>query len=39
MTHVPYKGGGPAMIDLMAGHVDILFASVLEGSGHIKAGS
>src|SRR6185503_12673904 len=38
MTHVPYKGGGPAMIDLMAGHVDILFASVLEGSGNIKAG-
>ena len=38
MTHIPYKGGGPAMIDLMAGHVDILFASVLEGSGHIKAG-
>jgi len=38
MTHVPYKGGGPAAIDLMAGHVDILFASVLEGSGHIKAG-
>src|SRR5439155_4403512 len=38
MTHMPYKGGGPAMIDLMAGHVDILFASVLEGSGHIKAG-
>ncbi len=38
LTHVPYKGGGPAMIDLMAGHVDLLFASVLEGSGHIKAG-
>ena len=38
MTHVPYKGGGPAMVDLMAGHVNILFASVLEGSGHIKAG-
>jgi tripartite-type tricarboxylate transporter receptor subunit TctC len=38
MTHVPYKGGGPAMTDLMAGHVDILFASVLEGSGNIKAG-
>jgi tripartite-type tricarboxylate transporter receptor subunit TctC len=38
MTHIPYKGGGPAMIDLMAGHVDILFASVLEGSGHIKSG-
>src|SRR6185295_13765448 len=38
MTHVPYKGGGPAMVDLMSGQVDILFASVLEGSGHIKAG-
>ena len=38
MTHVPYKGGGPAMTDLMAGHVDLLFASVLEGSGHIRAG-
>jgi tripartite-type tricarboxylate transporter receptor subunit TctC len=38
MTHVPYKGGGPAMIDLMSGQVNILFASVLEGSGHIKAG-
>src|SRR3954467_14491176 len=38
MTHVPYKGGGPAMTDLMAGHVDLLFASVLEGSGHIKSG-
>jgi tripartite-type tricarboxylate transporter receptor subunit TctC len=38
MTHVPYKGGGPAMTDLMAGHVNLLFASVLESSGHIKAG-
>jgi tripartite-type tricarboxylate transporter receptor subunit TctC len=38
MTHIPYKGGGPAMIDLMAGHVDVLFASVLEGSGNINSG-
>jgi len=38
MVHVPYKGGGPAMTDLMAGHVNLLFASVLESSGHIKAG-
>ena len=38
LTHVPYKGGGPALTDLMAGHVDVLFASVLEGSGHVKAG-
>src|SRR5438874_3455813 len=38
MTHVPYKGGGQAMPDLMAGHVDLLFASVLESSSHIKSG-
>src|SRR5438045_4073970 len=38
MTHVPYKGGGQAMPDLMAGHVNLLFASVLESSGHIKSG-
>src|SRR4029079_9521779 len=37
-THIPYKGGGPAMIDLMSGQVNLLFASVLEGSGHIKVG-
>jgi tripartite-type tricarboxylate transporter receptor subunit TctC len=36
--HVPYKGGGPAMADLMAGHVDMLFASILETSGYVKAG-
>ncbi|HTO50149.1 MAG TPA: tripartite tricarboxylate transporter substrate binding protein [Burkholderiales bacterium] len=38
LVHVPYKGGGPAMTDLMAGHVDLLFASVLESSGNIKTG-
>ena len=38
IIYVPYKGGGPALTDLMAGHVDILFASVLEASGHVKAG-
>ena len=37
-THIPYKGGGPAMIDLMSGQVNLLFASVLEGSGNIKTG-
>ncbi len=37
-THIPYKGGGPAMVDLMSGQVNLLFASVLEGSGHIKTG-
>ncbi|AZW29675.1 tripartite tricarboxylate transporter family receptor [Bordetella bronchiseptica GA96-01] len=28
MTPVPYKGGGPAVSDLMAGHIQLLFASV-----------
>jgi tripartite-type tricarboxylate transporter receptor subunit TctC len=38
ILHVPYKGGGAAMTDLIAGNVHLLFASVLELSGHIKAG-
>lgn len=28
MTPVPYKGGGPAVTDLMAGHIQLLFASI-----------
>ena len=38
MLHVPYKGGGPAVADLMAGHVNILFTTVLEAVGHVKSG-
>jgi tripartite-type tricarboxylate transporter receptor subunit TctC len=38
ILHVPYKGGGAAMTDLIAGNVHLLFASVLELSGHIKSG-
>jgi tripartite-type tricarboxylate transporter receptor subunit TctC len=38
IVHVPYKGGGAAMSDLIAGNVQLLFASVLETSAHIKAG-
>jgi tripartite-type tricarboxylate transporter receptor subunit TctC len=36
--HVPYRGGGPAIADLLAGHVQLSFMTVLEASGHIKAG-
>jgi tripartite-type tricarboxylate transporter receptor subunit TctC len=38
LLHVPYKGGGAAMTDLIAGNVHMMFASVLEFSGHVKAG-
>jgi len=38
IVHVPYRGGGPAIGDLLAGHVQLSFMTVLEASGHIKAG-
>jgi tripartite-type tricarboxylate transporter receptor subunit TctC len=38
MTHVPYKGGGPAMNDLLAGQVQISFASPPSALPFIKAG-
>lgn len=34
--HMPYKGGGPAMADLIAGHVIMLFASGLKTAGFVK---
>lgn len=38
MSHVPYKGGGPAMIDLLAGNVDLGFSTLATAIGPIKAG-
>jgi tripartite-type tricarboxylate transporter receptor subunit TctC len=38
LLHVPYKGGGPAAADVMAGHVDMYFATVLESIGSVKTG-
>ena len=36
--HVPYKGGGPAISDLVAGHADASFQNLNNVIGHIKAG-
>jgi len=38
MTHVPYKGGGPAMIDLLGGNIQLIFATAASAVGHIKSG-
>ena len=38
ITHVPYKGGGPAMIDLLAGNINLIFATAASSISHIKAG-
>ena len=38
MTHVPYKGGGPAYVDLVAGQVNLMFTSPVATLPHVKAG-
>jgi tripartite-type tricarboxylate transporter receptor subunit TctC len=39
MVHVPYKGAGPALVDLIAGQVHVLFDNLPSSVGHIKAGT
>jgi tripartite-type tricarboxylate transporter receptor subunit TctC len=38
LLHVPYKGGGPALADLLAGHANSAFLSPIEVNAHIKSG-
>jgi tripartite-type tricarboxylate transporter receptor subunit TctC len=38
MLHVPYKGAGPALTDLMGGQVDVIFDNLPSSIGHIKGG-
>jgi len=38
LLHVPYKGGAPAITDLLGGQVDMVFAPLPEALPHIKAG-
>ena len=39
LTHVPYKGGTPAMNDVIAGHVDLYMGTLPQVISHVKAGS
>jgi tripartite-type tricarboxylate transporter receptor subunit TctC len=38
MTHVPYKGGGPALNDVIGGQVPVFFANMASGLPHVKGG-
>ena len=38
MLHIPYRGAGPAMTDLLGGQVDLMFDNLPTALPHIKAG-
>ncbi len=38
MVHVPYKGGGPAMTDLLGGNINLIFATAASAVPHITSG-
>ena len=38
LVHVPYRGGAPAVVDLVAGHLQVIFAPVSEAIQQVKAG-
>ncbi|HEV7820717.1 MAG TPA: tripartite tricarboxylate transporter substrate binding protein [Burkholderiales bacterium] len=38
MQHVPYKGGAPAMVDLVGGNIQLIFATVSTAVASVKAG-
>jgi len=39
MTHVPYRGSGPALTDLLAGQVQVMFDPVSSSLAHVRAGT
>ena len=39
LTHVPYKGAGPALNDLLGGHIPVLFSAIPNAHGHVLAGT
>jgi tripartite-type tricarboxylate transporter receptor subunit TctC len=38
ILHVPFRGGGPAMIDVIGGHTKIVFSSLVQTTPHIRTG-
>ena len=38
LTHVPYKGISPAIVDVISGQVSMTFASIISGTPHVKSG-
>ena len=38
IEHVPYKGGGPALLDVMSGHVEIVFGTLTQALPHVRSG-
>ena len=38
LLHIPYKGGGPAVTDVLGGQVPLLFVSIPAAMGHVKSG-
>ena len=38
MTHVPYKGTGPAMIELIGGHLSLMFDVIMTSLPHVQSG-
>jgi tripartite-type tricarboxylate transporter receptor subunit TctC len=38
ILHIPFKGGGPAMVDVMGGHTKVMFSSLVQTTPNIKSG-
>ena len=38
LLHVPFRGGGPAMVDVVGGHTKIMFSSLVQTTPHIRSG-
>ena len=38
LIHIPYKGGGPSMLDVMSGQVEVVFGTLIQALPHIRSG-